>query len=158
MSPLSEDAAERREAPRRPVPDCRGGACLPAREWRRQIRPLARLAAPTVQRLASVFVPDSADVTAVRAVGLGVARKINLMPVHVSLVVLSATCVFALATGLRFQRRVARLPESDLRRQIRRWSESALPMASDLMLLYERLARFQYYSGREISVIDDRNT
>jgi hypothetical protein len=155
MSQPSEDAVEPGDLPRRPVPDS-GGAGLPVREWRRQIRPLARLAAPTVQRLASAFVPDSADFPAVRSASLGVARKINLMPVHVSLGVLSLTCVFALAAGLRCRRRVACLPESDLRREIQRWSGSTLPMLSDVMLLYERLAMFQYYSRRETSVIDDR--
>ena len=123
-------------------------------EWRYPVRLLAGLAAATIQRLASASLPDSADAAVARWVGLGVARKISLMPVHVSFVVLALTCVFALAACLRTGRRIGSVPNDVLRRQIVSWSRSSLPLFGDTVLLYGRLARFQYYSRGETSGID----
>ena len=86
-------------------------------------------------------------------VGLGVARKISLMPVHVSLVVLALTCVFAVLASLR-SGRVRCVPEGVIRRQVADWTRSRLSLVSDTMLLYGRLTRFQYYSRSEAHGID----
>jgi hypothetical protein len=146
-------AADARGFPRRPSSDP-GDADLPLAEWRGPLPLLAGLAAATIQRLAAASLPDSADVAAARRVGLGVARKISLMPVHVSFVVLSLTCVFALAACLRAGRRIASVPDDIIRLQIAGWSRSSLPLLGDTVLLYGRLARFQYYSNREASGIN----
>lgn len=120
-------------------------------EWRAPVRALARLATGTIQRLSSASLPPSADAAVATEVGLGVSRKVSLMPVHVSLVVLTLTCAFALAASLRSGRRVSRVPEDVISRQIANWSRSRLPLARDTMLLYARLARFVYYARSESS-------
>ncbi len=89
-----------------------------------------------------------------RTVGLGVARKVSLMPVHVGCVVLLVTCAFALAARLRTGRRMARVPDAVIRGQMAPWSGSPLPLVGDAMLLYGRLARFQYHSHREGRGVD----
>lgn len=121
----------------------------PQAEWRFPLRSLARLANVTIGRLTAASLPVSADAATVRFVGLGVARKISLMPVHVSLVVLTMTCGFALTASCRTGRRMARVPDAFIRRQMAAWSTSVFPLVSDAMLLYGRLARFQYHSRQE---------
>lgn len=123
-------------------------------EWRYPVRTLARLASDTIQRLASASLPPLAGAAVSREVGLGVARKISLMPVHVSFVVLTLTCGFALAVRLRTGRRVASAPDALIRRQIASWSRAPLSLVSDAMLLYGRLARFQYHSRRDMPGVD----
>lgn len=123
-------------------------------EWRYPVRTLARLANDTIPRLASASLPPSTDVAVAREVALGVARKISLMPVHVSFVVLTLTCGFALTAWLRTGRRMARIPDAVIRRQIASWSSSPLPLVGDAMLLYGRLARFQYHSRQEMPGVD----
>jgi hypothetical protein len=118
--------------------------------WRPPVRTLGRLASPTIERLASASLPDSvgSDVTA--RVGRGVARKVSLMPMHVCLVVLVLTCVFGLLASLRAGRGV-----DAVRAQAKRWVRSPLALLRDTMLLYQRLARFQYHSLDEASETDD---
>lgn len=118
-------------------------------QWRSPVRTLAWLAGDTIRRLASASLPDSADPAVARWVGAGVARKISLMPVHVGFVVLVLTCAFGAVVRVTSGRRVADAPEAVIRRHMHRWSAFPLALVRDAMLLYGRLARFQYQSRRE---------
>jgi hypothetical protein len=78
------------------------------------------------------------------------------MPVHVSMVVLTLTCVFGLVASLRSGRSIDRVPDDIVRRHVERWSNSSLALMRDTILLYGRLVRFQYHS-RETSGDDGAN-
>ena len=88
-------------------------------------------------------------------VGMGVTRKVSLMPAHVSLVVLTLTCGFGLLTSVRARRGIASVPVDGVRSEIARWSGAPLALLRDTMLLYSRLARFQYHSLAETPENDD---
>ena len=127
---------------------------LPVAEWRGPAGPIGRLSASAVCQMAASLAPDSADDVTARWIGLSVARKISLMPVHVGLVVLGLSCVFVLVACVRSGRGLARVPRNVIRRQIEGWSNSRLPLVGDAMRVYLRLARFQYHSRHEVFGID----
>ena len=131
-----------RQTASQPVEHCP----VPLNEWRRPLRLPARLVGPTLMRLATAYISDETSADEARRVAAGVARKINLMPVHMGLAILCFTGLFALNVRLRFRRSVATLSSDDLDRQIASWSCSNLPMLQDVMLLYQRLTNFLHYS------------
>jgi hypothetical protein len=125
--------------------------CSVAVEWRNGIRFLGKRARPAFEALTARFVPHSTAASELKVISTGVARKINLMPMHIGFTILILTNVFDVHSRIVHGCGIAYLDSARLEELTARWSRSRIAPCRDLMLLYGRLSKFLYFSLRPCS-------
>lgn len=115
-------------------------------EWRPALRLLGPLAEHGIRSLTAAMAPGDADDAARAAVAADVAAKINVMPMFIALPIAGLTVFFDWSAALRFGVRARNLTPDKVRHFADIWKRAPLSPVADLVLVYERLTPFVYFS------------
>jgi hypothetical protein len=118
---------------------------MPSIPWRGHLALLGPLIDPTVDAVVMGLLAQYGHEPEARLAVRGVADKINLMPTHIGIPIALLTLALEGLCRLRFLRPTGRLSATELRHLLG-WVQSFPGPGKDLVLVYERLAAFVYFS------------
>lgn len=98
--------------------------------------------------------PGDADDAVLADVAADVAAKINVMPMFIALPITGLTIFFDWSAALRFGVRARNLSSDKVRHFADVWKRAPVSPVADLVLVYERLTPFVYFSRRPGTVHD----
>ncbi len=98
--------------------------------------------------------PGDADDAVLADVAADVAAKINVMPMFIALPITGLTIFFDWSAAVRFGVRARNLSSDKVRHFADVWKRAPVSPIADLVLVYERLTPFVYFSRRAGTVHD----